>query len=63
MPDKTTIELLDDIEATPLTSEAVTALNDLKDRIIKEGDADDIVQGGVETTRGGIRPKKQPLVP
>lgn len=67
MPDvttKTTVELLDQIGSAPLNSTQQAAFNELKNsRVIKEGDDDDIVNGGVETTRGGIRPKHAPLVP
>lgn len=63
---KDTTVLLDEIIAgVPGNLTAVQAkLSELKDhRIIKEGDDDDIVNGGVNTTRGGIRPKHQPLIP
>lgn len=39
------------------------ALDELKGRIILENDPDDIVEQGVEVTRGGIRPYHSPHVP
>lgn len=67
MPDTTTkltTELMDQIGAGVLNSSQQAAFNEMKNnRIIKEGDADDIVNGGVTTTRGGIRPHHTPLVP
>lgn len=60
MPDITTfdtMELLTLIE-THVAPAGQSAFNELKSREIKENDTDDGVQH-----RGGIRPKKSPLVP
>lgn len=38
-------------------------LDELISRVIKNGDADDIISGGVQQTRGGIRPQHAPLIP
>lgn len=64
--DKDTDVLIGEIKAGVPSNLTVVhhKLDELIDnRIIKENDDDDIVQGGVNTTRGGIRPKHQPLVP
>lgn len=59
--DKTTEELLAMIGAAPLNSNQQAALNEmLNHRVIQANDDDDIVQGGVELTRGGIRPEHAP---
>lgn len=62
--DKTTEELLAQIGGAPLNGNQQAALNEiLTYRIIKDGDADDLEVGGLETTKGGVRPKRAPLVP
>lgn len=38
-------------------------ITELQYREIKSGDVDDLVQGGLAVTRGGIRPKHAPIVP
>jgi hypothetical protein len=61
--DKTTQELLTQIGAAPLNASQQAALNEIvNNRIIKVGDSDDFVVGGVEATRGGVRPKHAPLI-
>jgi hypothetical protein len=64
--DKDTTVLLNEIIAgVPGNFTAVQAkLSELKDnRIIKAGDPDELQVGGLDTTKGAIRPKHQPLVP
>jgi len=61
--DKLTAVLLGEIKAgVPSNLTAVHAKLDelINFRIINDGDSDEIEQGGVELTKGGIRPEHAP---
>lgn len=61
--DKTTKELLDIIQAGFLSQPQGEALTELYAREVKQGDADDYVNGnGVAEFRGGTRPFHAPHV-
>lgn len=62
LSDETTEQLLTDL-GQYIGAMGQLIYSELQGRIIKEGDADDIVESHVEVTRGGIRPHHQPLVP
>ena len=67
MPDVTTLDttqLLAQIGSGILNGNQQAALNEmLNHRIIVKDDPDDVQIGGENSTRGGVRPKHQPLVP
>lgn len=61
--DKTTEELLAMIGGAPLNGNQQAALSEiLTYRIIKDGDADDLEVGGQPTTKGGVRPRRTPVI-
>jgi hypothetical protein len=60
---QTTKQLLQAIGAAPLNGTQQAALTELLFREIKNGDPDELEVGGLETTKGGVRPHHAPLVP
>lgn len=64
--DKDTMVLLAEIKTgVPGNLTAIHAKLDelINSREIKNGDPDDVQIGGLNSTRGAVRPKHQPLVP
>ena len=64
--DKDTMVLIGEIKTgVPGNFTAVHAKLDeiINNREIKNDDPDDVQIGGLNSTRGGVRPKHQPLVP
>lgn len=65
MPDLTTMdtnELLTEFDQYMQQQEVTDIINELKARVIKENDSDDIQYNSVYAWRGAIRPKNRPLV-
>lgn len=62
MEEKTTQELLEIIQAGFLSQPQGEALEELFLREIKEDDADDLHVNNLNTTRGGVRPRRTPIV-
>lgn len=61
--DKDTVVLLNEIKTHIINPTYLAKVNELLSREIENGDPDELEVGGLETTKGGIRPKHQPLVP
>lgn len=58
----TTAELLAEFQQYPLQQEVVDIISELSNRVIKEGDDDDVIIGEIAVVRGGVRPYHAPKV-
>lgn len=59
-----TDQLIEVIEQGMLSQPQSAALNEMKDRIVKVGNVDDVVNGnGEHVFAKGVRPKHVPIVP
>lgn len=61
--DKSTMVLLNEIKTHIINPTYLAKVNELLAREIKNDDPDELEVGGLETTKGGIRPNHVPLVP
>lgn len=65
MPDLTALDtpdLLNEFDQYAQQQEVAAIIAELKARVIKENDSDDIAYNSVYAWRGAVRPKTRPLV-